>query len=57
MTIFHFIQVMQLDAHCLFVRHWDSLIIKQWQDTKNEMAVLRFVSLLEIQLTFDVYTD
>jgi len=32
--------VMQLDAHCLFVRHWDSLIIKQWQDTKNEMAVL-----------------
>jgi hypothetical protein len=34
--------VMQMDAHCLFVRHWDTSIIKQWRETKNEMAVLRF---------------
>lgn len=32
--------VMQMDAHCLFVRHWDSYIINQWRDTHNEMAVL-----------------
>lgn len=32
--------VMQMDAHCLFVRHWDSLIIDQWRSTGNEMAVL-----------------
>lgn len=32
---------MQLDAHCLFVRHWDTTIIKQYKETKNEMAVLR----------------
>jgi hypothetical protein len=32
--------VMQMDAHCLFVRHWDSLIINQWASTHNEMAVL-----------------
>jgi hypothetical protein len=35
--------VMQMDAHCLFVRHWDTKIIKQFKSTKNEMAVLRFV--------------
>jgi hypothetical protein len=34
--------VMQMDAHCLFVRHWDSKIIKQFKSTKNEMAVLRY---------------
>jgi hypothetical protein len=33
--------VMQMDAHCLFVRHWDRLIIDQWKSTHNEMAVLR----------------
>lgn len=32
--------VMQMDAHCSFVRHWDTLIIKQWKSTQNEMAVL-----------------
>jgi hypothetical protein len=33
--------VMQMDAHCQFVRHWDKLIIDQWRSTHNEMAVLR----------------
>lgn len=33
--------VMQLDAHCMFVNHWDSKIISQLKSTKNEMAVLR----------------
>ncbi len=33
--------VMQMDAHCLFVNHWDSQIIAQWRLTHNEMAVLR----------------
>jgi hypothetical protein len=32
--------VMQMDAHCSFVRHWDTLIIDQWKSTHNEMAVL-----------------
>ena len=32
--------VMQLDAHCMFVNHWDSKIIAQWRSTQNEMAVL-----------------
>ena len=32
--------VMQMDAHCQFVRHWDKLIINQWRSTHNEMAVL-----------------
>jgi hypothetical protein len=32
--------VMQMDAHCQFVRHWDRLIIDQWRSTHNEMAVL-----------------
>jgi hypothetical protein len=32
--------VMQMDAHCMFVRHWDELIINQWKQTHNEMAVL-----------------
>lgn len=35
--------VAQLDAHCFFVKHWDTFIINQWKQTKNEMAVLRFV--------------
>ena len=33
--------VMQMDAHCLFVRHWDTKIVQQWKETGNEMAVLR----------------
>ena len=32
--------VMQMDAHCKFVRHWDTLLIDQWRSTRNEMAVL-----------------
>lgn len=32
--------VMQMDAHCQFVKHWDTLLIGQWRETKNEMAVL-----------------
>jgi hypothetical protein len=32
--------VMQMDAHCLFVRHWDTHIVSQWVSTHNEMAVL-----------------
>ena len=32
--------VMQMDAHCHFIRHWDTKIKDQWKSTKNEMAVL-----------------
>lgn len=32
--------VMQMDAHCKFVRHWDTDIIGQFRMTGNEMAVL-----------------
>ncbi len=32
--------VMQMDAHCSFVRHWDTSIIGQWKNAHNEMAVL-----------------
>lgn len=32
--------VMQMDAHCLFINHWDKLIINQFKSTGNEMAVL-----------------
>ena len=32
--------VMQMDAHCQFVKHWDTLLIAQWRETRNEMAVL-----------------
>ena len=35
--------VMQMDAHCQFVRHWDTYLIDQWKSTGNEMAVLRYV--------------
>lgn len=31
---------MQLDAHCLFVRHWDTKLVGQFKATGNEMAVL-----------------
>jgi hypothetical protein len=33
--------VMQMDAHCLFVRHWDRKQIEQFKATGNDMAVLR----------------
>jgi hypothetical protein len=32
---------MQMDAHCKFVNHWDTDIIKQFHETGNDMAVLR----------------
>jgi len=32
--------VMQMDAHCTFVKHWDTQIKDQWRQTHNEMAVL-----------------
>jgi hypothetical protein len=32
--------VMQMDAHCLFINHWDTKLIGQWRATRNEMAVL-----------------
>jgi hypothetical protein len=32
--------VMQMDAHCQFVRHWDTQLIQQWRNTGNELAVL-----------------
>jgi hypothetical protein len=32
--------VMQMDAHCTFVKHWDTKLIAQWRETQNEMAVL-----------------
>lgn len=32
--------VMQMDAHCQFVKHWDTSLIEQWRQTHNEMAVL-----------------
>lgn len=44
--------VMQMDAHCLFVRHWDSFIIKQFKSTHNEMAVLTSY-LTDIQGSLD----
>lgn len=31
---------MQMDAHCLFAKHWDEDIIRQHKETHNEMAVL-----------------
>lgn len=34
--------VMQMDAHCMFVRHWDTKLIQQWRNTGNEMAVMRY---------------
>merc|ERR1712178_507398 len=31
---------MQVDAHVIFIRRWDELMIAQWRKTGNEMAVL-----------------
>jgi hypothetical protein len=43
---------MQLDAHCLFTRHWDTSIIDQWKSAKNEMAVLS-TYLTDVQGSID----
>lgn len=42
--------VMQLDAHCLFVNRWDTNLIAQWKNTKNEMAVLRYIFIFSFSL-------
>lgn len=47
---------MQMDAHCLFVRHWDTLIINQWKSTNNEMAVLSSY-LTDLQGSLDANGD
>ncbi len=44
--------VMQMDAHCLFVRHWDTFIVNQYKATHNEMAVLTSY-LTDIQGSLD----
>jgi hypothetical protein len=48
--------VMQMDAHCLFVRHWDTKLIDQWRSTGNEMAVLSSY-LTDIQGSIDANGD
>ena len=48
--------VMQMDAHCWFVRHWDTLMHKQWANTGNEMAVLSSY-LTDIQGSIDANGD
>jgi len=47
---------MQMDAHCQFVRHWDTLIIRQWKLTGNEMAVLSSY-LTDVQGSIDKNGD
>jgi len=47
--------VMQMDAHCQFVRHWDSKIISQWRATNNHMAVLRLFLLFYYFLCFNCF--
>jgi len=48
--------VMQMDAHCLFIRHWDTRIINQWTQTRNEMAVLSsYLTDVKVNLIFDVF--
>ena len=47
---------MQMDAHCLFARHWDTSIIKQWGQTGNEMAVLTSY-MTDIQGSLDAKGD
>lgn len=48
--------VMQMDAHCLFVRHWDTNIVSQWRQTGNEMAVLSSY-LTDVQGSIDAKGD
>jgi hypothetical protein len=50
----HFI--MQMDAHCQSVRHWDTSIINQWKSTGNEMAVLSSY-LTDVQGSIDKNGD
>jgi len=47
--------VMQMDAHCHFVRHWDTLLIAQWSSTKNEMAVLRYCMPCDVFFSTESY--
>ncbi len=46
----------KMDAHCLFVRHWDKFIIQQYYQTNNEMAVLSSY-LTDIQGSLDANGD
>jgi hypothetical protein len=48
--------VMQMDAHCLFVRHWDTFIVRQFKSTHNEMTVLTSY-LTDIQGSLDANGD
>ena len=48
--------MMQMDAHCKFVRHWDSKIIDQFRSTHNEMAVLSSY-LTDLQGSIDANGD
>ncbi|KAJ1424397.1 GlcNAc-domain-containing protein [Ochromonadaceae sp. CCMP2298] len=48
--------VMQMDAHCEFVRHWDTQLIQQWRSTGNEMAVLTSY-LTDVQGSFTKLHD
>ena len=48
--------VMQMDAHCLFIRHWDTRIIDQWTQTHNEMAVLSSY-LTDVKVTSSTETN
>ena len=50
----HFL--MQMDAHCQFVRHWDTKIIHQWASTGNEMCVLTSY-LTDLQGSIDEQGD
>ena len=47
----HFL--MQMDAHCQFVRHWDTKIIDQWASTGNEMCVMSSY-LTDVQVSSSV---
>ena len=48
--------VMQMDAHCMFVRHWDTLLTGQFRSTGNEMAVLSSY-LTDLQGSIDANGD
>ncbi len=48
--------VMQMDAHCLFINHWDTKLIGQWRSTLNELAVLSSY-LTDVQGSIDANGD
>lgn len=48
--------VTQMDAHCVFVNHWDTQLIRQWESTHNEMAVLTSY-LTDLQGSIDANGD